>query len=228
MSKILISTGMRVGSTWIGRMVCDILKTATVPAFIKSKDSTVSLAHHVDFLNTHSNRNIFKSHEIMPDKYEELHSLVPDLKIINIIRNEEDALYSRFKYAKYHKPCDYIRSIIGDDFFLENDEHSINLLIKEDTILSSWTKELRDFSIEYNNSFILTLHYEKLVNHDKSEFDRLFKFLEVSPSLHFLEYFISKHSFENYQKNEKNKHIQRKDSELFYRSGKIGEGFRKF
>jgi hypothetical protein len=227
MSKVLISTAMRVGSTWVGRMVCDILKAAPVPTFISNKGNGTNLSYHADFINL-TEDGVYKSHQIKPELYKTMLDLVPSLKIINIIRNSDDALYSRFKYVKYHRPCEYVRSLIGDEFFSENDEQSINLLVKEDTILSSWTKELRDFSVELNNPYVLTLHYEKLVNRDKSEFDRLFKFLEVSPSLHFLEYFIVKHSFENYQKIEKNRHNQRKGSELFYRSGKIGEGFKKF
>lgn len=227
MGKILISTAMRVGSTWVGRMVCDILKAGPLPTFIKNKENGENLLYHTEFINL-TQDGVYKSHKIKPELYKELLSLVPDLKIINIIRNPDDALYSRFKYVKYHRPCECIRKNIGEHFFQENDDHSINLLLKENSILSSWKKELADFSIECDDSRVLMLCYEKLASSDVSEFNRLIHFLGLETSSHFTQYIIRKHSFENYQKMEKTRHSHRKDSELFYRRGKIGEGLNKF
>lgn len=213
---------MRVGSTWVGGMVSDILKVPGTPHFIRGSGlSAQNLASEIECLK---DVKIFKTHGLFPDKFEDFVNIVPNSKVINIIRNKEDALFSRFKYAKYHKPCNLVRKVMGDEFFSLSDEESLDLLKKEQTILQSWIDELNTFGVDLNTNNILTLRYERLHGGDVSEFKRLFQFVDSVKSESFIKYFIDKHSFKNYQNAEKARHNSRKGSQLFCRSGKIGDG----
>jgi hypothetical protein len=204
-------------------MVQDALRIPTVYRFIGkdiiSKDDNIKDIRRK--LLHLSNEPYFKSHIIFPDYFERLTSDVPNLSIINILRNRPDAIYSRFMFAKYHSPCQTIKETLGDIFFTEPDDFSLEMLISEKKILQSWYEHFDRFNVEINSPTILTLQYESLIEGDMNYFESFLKFLGRKPSREYLEYFITQHSFQRYRQIEKGKFVDRDDKHLFHRTAGV-------
>jgi hypothetical protein len=221
--SFLISTAMRVGSTWVCRMVQDALRIPTVYRYIdkdiiNKDDGEQEITEKLIQL---SGEPYLKSHEIFPEYFERLTHTVPNLNIINIVRNKQDALYSRFIFAKYHRPCQTIKETIGDIFFMAPDDVSLEMLLHEKKILQTWYDHFDRFNVEINTPKILTLKYESLVSGDLDYFESFLKFLGRKPSREYLEYFIAQHSFQRYRQIEKGKFTDRDDKHLFHRTAGV-------
>lgn len=183
--KLLISTPMRVGSTWIGQVCNHILGLSGChyldKSFIKKgekldKEELLVINNTINY-----KRNVwFKSHLLLPEGCISLSRVNSRLRAINILRNKEDALLSRFYYAVYHSPfkgAETDASKVLMDRGLDDDIDKIRFLTNETNILKNWSKDIDRFNIEINSPQILTLIYEKLRNWDDAEFARLFCFL---------------------------------------------------
>lgn len=210
---------MRVGSTWVCRMIMDALR-APIYTYIDKDILTVDDVEKdmiVKIRQIHDHQ-VLKSHLIFPKYYENLVRYVPELKIVNIRRNKPDALYSRFMFAKYHRPCEIIRDTIGNDFFNAPDDVSVEMLRDEKKILQSWHDHFDQFDVDVNTSNILTLKYESLIEGNEDYFAHFLQFLNRKPSAEYMDYFISNHGFRRYQEIEKNKFPDRDRKHLFHRS----------
>ena len=216
---LLISTAMRVGSTWVGRMSNKILDNTQDYAFIdKFLDLTKvncreKLGLISEFVRKMGGNFYIKSHSITPDLFEELSNMDENLLILNILRKEENAIKSRFHFAKSHlKESDLLESLkyLGvEDIELEND------LIKD--IVDKWRYDYSLFNKELNSEQIITLNYEKLRLQDNREMTRLIKFLGGSANPDEI---FNMFEFEKERDNEI-KNTNRTGNELFRREGAI-------
>jgi hypothetical protein len=216
---LLISTAMRVGSSWVGRMSNKILDNTQDYAFIdKFLDLTKvncreKLGLISEFIKKVGGNFYIKSHCITPDLFEELTNMDKNLLILNILRKEENAIKSRFHYAKSHvKESDLLERLkyFGvEDVELEND------LIKD--IVDKWRCDYSLFNKELNSEQIITLNYEKLRLQDNQEMIRLIKFLGGSANPDEI---FNMFEFEKERDNEI-KTTNRTGNELFRREGAV-------
>lgn len=216
---LLISTAMRVGSSWVGRMSNKILDNTQDYAFIdKFLDLTKvncreKLGLISEFVRKMGGNFYIKSHSITPDLFEELTNMDENLLILNILRKEENAIKSRFHFAKSHlKESDLLERLqyLGvEDIELEND------LIKD--IVDQWRCDYSLFNKELNSEQIITLNYEKLRLQDNREITRLIKFLGGSANPDEI---FNMFEFEKERDNEI-KNTNRTGNELFRREGAV-------
>jgi len=216
---LLISTAMRVGSSWVGRMSNKILNNTQDYAFIdKFLDLTKEncrekLGLISEFIKKVGGNFYIKSHCITPDLFEELTLMDKNLLILNVLRKEENAIKSRFHYAKSHvKQSDLLERLkyLGvEDVELENN------LIKD--IVDEWKSDYSLFNKELNSEQIITLNYEKLRLQDNQEMIRLIKFLGGSANPDDI---FNMFEFEKERDNEI-KNTNRTGNELFRREGAI-------
>lgn len=216
---LLISTAMRVGSSWVGRMSNKILDNTQDYIFIdKFLDLTKEncrekLGLISEFIKKVGGNFYVKSHCITPDLFEELTNMDRNLLILNVLRKEENAIKSRFHYAKSHvKKSDLLERLkhLGvEDIELEND------LIKD--IVDKWRSDYSLFNKELNSEQIITLNYEKLRLQDNQEMIRLIKFLGGSSNPDDI---FNMFEFEKERAIEI-KNTNRTGNELFRREGAI-------
>ena len=216
---LLISTAMRVGSSWVGRMSNKILDNTQGYVFIDkfldlSKENCREKLDLISQCIKKEGRNFYvKSHCITPDLFEELTNMDRNLLILNVLRKEENAIKSRFHYAKSHvKESDLLERLkhLGvEDIELEND------LIKD--IVDKWRSDYSLFNKELNSEQIITLNYEKLRLQDNQEMIRLIKFLGGSSNPDDI---INMFEFEKERAIEI-KNTNRTGNELFRREGAI-------
>lgn len=233
--KYLLSTAMRVGSTWVGRIISQI-NCANNPdvdqdyLFLGKKiDGVEKLIKPVNFLYinniiNNSNNSYVKSHRITPSYMALLTEINPKVKCVNVTRNKKDAVLSRYHYARHHcGESDVISAMEGTD--IQDDLESIIYLFESTDIIKGWCREIDLFNIEINSESFLTLSYEKLNEGDPHEFKRLCEFVKGgSMEEKNINAIIKRNSFTNIQKNEKEKFADRGGNSLFARKGLIGEG----
>jgi hypothetical protein len=230
--KILISSGLRVGSTWVMNMVTDLMRY-NVYYFI-DPDITSDVAYEkyeraVNILKRSDSDRVFKSHAISACEFTDLLSDIEDLKIINIHRNYPDAIASRFYYDRYHNKTqnNILHKFFGDRLSAINDKDAADEIIKEGTMLSRWINSLDMLRYTDTHPRVLCLSYERLASGDIEEFKKIFRFLNIPAAEERVRRLMSTHSFAVYQQREIER-FQRSGSELFNRSGKIGEGVKLF
>ena len=216
---LLISTAMRVGSSWVGRMSNKILDNTQDYIFIdefldlSKQNSREKLGLISEFVRKVGMNFYIKSHSITPDLFEELTNMDENLLILNVLRKEENAIKSRFHFAKSHvKESDLLERLkhLGvEDIELENH------LIKD--IVDEWRCDYSLFNKELNSEQIITLNYEKLRLQDNQEMTRLIKFLGGSANPDEI---FNMFEFEKERDNEI-KNTNRTGNELFRREGAV-------
>jgi len=216
---LLISTAMRVGSSWVGRMSNKILDNTQDYIFIdefldlSKENSREKLGLISEFVRKVGMNFYIKSHSITPDLFEELTNMDENLLILNVLRKEENAIKSRFHFAKSHVEesdlLERLKHLGVEDLELEND------LIKD--IVDQWRCDYSLFNKELNSEQIITLNYEKLRLQDNQEMIRLIKFLggSANPDEIFNMFEFEKERFIEI------KNTNRTGNELFRREGAI-------
>lgn len=217
---------MRVGSTWMGRVIQDIMNYDGYFYLDKNVDFKKDLLNKEEILYcnnliNNSGNLYIKSHLITPDLGLSLLKINQNLKIINVLRDEKDAILSRYHYAVNHlKESDALNALDGRERGFTAEE-GINFLKERTDIIKKWKQDFENFNIEINSSKFLTLNYEKLNSGDESEFLRLTSFLGKDVDIKEI---IKKHSFQNYKNQESEKFDRSSDDAFFVRKGLNGEG----
>tara|TARA_B100001093_G_scaffold197398_1_gene189769 strand:+ start:79898 stop:81784 length:1887 start_codon:yes stop_codon:yes gene_type:complete len=223
--KYLVSSGMRVGSTMLGSLVADITKKPNCEYIFVDK---LGLDNFFRYFHDLSADKWYKSHSILPQDFNNVLSKCEGLKILNITRNTQDALASRFYYSYKHSPnrgsdSDILREIKewGDSApMLEKD--IILRSVKERGAVHRWYNELMVFTEEVNNQRVITLNYDKLISGDEEEINRLLNFCGSSQSVDSIKNWFPA-TFEKSQKYEIETSNRSGDA-LFFRKGADSNG----
>jgi len=170
----------------------------------------------------------YKSHCIFPKDFKKVLRKCEGLKILNITRNPQDALASRFYFAYKHNPKRGAESDILEEIKDWGDsapklEKDIILRsIKERGAVFRWYNELMAFREEVNTRRVITLDYDKLISGDEEEINRLLNFCGSSQSIDSIKNWFPA-TFEKSQKYEIES-SNRSGEALFFRKGADSNG----
>lgn len=216
--NILITTQMRVGSTWL----CDMLKAILGKSWdfwprafnISSKEFERRIS---------VNDNLFvKMHYADPKK---ICAQIKDsnTKVISITRNLPDIIVSKAFYSRYDKGVDnleWLKEIkkVKEDINSDiSDKEYVNLFCDTDH-----TEGEVKMWLQYNDGFkdpnYILLHYEDMINNTYKEMVKVCNFLEI-PVDKELKSIISRFSFKNKTGRERGDEIPN----AFLRKGIVGD-----
>jgi hypothetical protein len=184
----LVSTTQRCGSTWVTRILEEILGTGcyyldcNALGFKLSAESDGE-AHSrlVAALRSRATTCVFKTHDLPSKDFDAVCSTISELKIITMNRDFKDVAISRYFYYRYYWPTEPALGRLPPhlaNFFSKisdlSDGDAISFLL-EDPVLLGWLREWRAFESSFHTPRAIRLNYAKLL--DGSETKRLERFV---------------------------------------------------
>lgn len=227
--KYLVSSGMRVGSTMLGSLVADITKKPNCEYIFVDK---LGLDNFFRYFHDLSADKWYKSHSIFPKDFKKVLRKCDGLKILNITRNPQNALASRFYFAYKHNPnrgadSDILEEIKEWGASAPKLEKDIILRsIKERGAVYRWYNELMAFREEVNTERIITVDYDKLISGNEEEIKRLLNFCGSSQTVDSIKNWFPA-TFEKSQ-NYEIENSNRSGEALFFRKGANSNGSELF
>lgn len=206
-TQVLVTSAMRVGSTWMIRILQEYYG---IPHVYINEEQSAAITNSGNIWTVED--KLVKSHLILPKDYFSLLENNPQLKIVRVRRDFRDALASRFYYSRYHADNNEILKL-GEE---SDSDHELLLKVVENSdIIQNWYNLLRNYEGEFEHERFLDISYEEMKADGYLKLDNFFcgNFKPIFEKL----------EFSRCQQLEKN-NTGRKGKALFCREGKIGKG----
>jgi hypothetical protein len=159
--KILITSPMRVGSTWVHEVLTTLLKPER-QNYVGNAESAVAMADSVECC-------VLKSHSIMEAQ---IPQLAGKLHTIRVLRNFKDCLISRALYCRNVRSLQGLPNTPAETALIQEcadlgEADFLNVFLAEHTELESWIQHLVLYE---RGEFDHTFYYEMLLHNPRDEF----------------------------------------------------------
>jgi hypothetical protein len=158
--KVLVSSAMRTGSTWIYEILLELLR-AERSGFVSQLGEVLAAAEaHGSF--------VLKSHSLIDLDALRLRGKV---HTIRILRNIKDSLISRALYCRNVRPAQGLENEEAEEQIIQNcqgfeDQKFVNVFLAEAAVVKRWMEELTVFE---RGVFDQTFYYEMLLHNPRTQ-----------------------------------------------------------
>lgn len=159
--KLLITSPLRTGSTWVHAVLCDLFQPECVD-FVADAEAALQVAQTVASC-------VLKTHAVF---VQDVARLSDELQVIRILRNHVDCLISRALYCRNVRPAEGLDNLPREAEIIRGcagmeDRAYVNFILSDEEVVVRWLDELAQFE---RGTFPYTFRYEALASDPAAEF----------------------------------------------------------